>query len=67
MVVTEFGIVIEDRPVHPRNVLDSIAEMALDIVIEVSPVQFSKAPLPKEVTELGIVIEVSPRQPLKAP
>ena len=61
MLVTEFGMVIEVRPVQPPNPLREITELGM--VTEVRPVQPPNAAHSMDVTELGIVKDVMPVQP----
>ena len=66
MLVTELGIVMEVRPVHPAKELLPMLVTELGMVMEVRLVQLQKAQLPMLVTELGMDMEVSPLQKEKA-
>ena len=74
--VTELVIMVFLQPVSKVFVavlimalqfsLESNVLFSLSTIMDVKPLQFRKAPLPIEVTELGIVMLVNPLQPLKA-
>ena len=66
MLVTEFGMVTEVRPVQPENALLPMVVTLLGMVTEVRPVQPLKAEFPMLVTEFGMVTEVRHLKPLKA-
>ena len=63
---TEFGIVIDVRPLHPEKAQFPILVTEFGIVIDVRPVQFWKTQAAILVTEFGIVIDVRPWQAQKA-
>ena len=60
MLVTEFGMVTEVKPVQPWKALLPMLVTEFGMVTEVKPVQPWKALLPMLVTEFGMVTEVSP-------
>ena len=66
MLVTEFGIVTEVRPIQPLNALASMLVTALGIVTDARLVQPLNALAPMLVTEFGIVTDVRLVQPLNA-
>jgi hypothetical protein len=69
MEVTEFGIAMETKLLHPWNttVVKEVSVEEAWKVTEFNKVQFKNAPLPMNVTVFGIVMEVNFTQPLKDP
>ena len=60
MLVTLFGIVMEDIPLHQEKALSSMFVTLFGIVMEVNPLHNVNAQLPMLVTLFGIVMEVNP-------
>ena len=66
ILVTELGIVIDGRLVHPLNALSLIVVTELGIVIDIKLEQLINALEPILVTEFGIIIDGKLEHPLNA-
>ena len=66
ILVTEFGIVTDVKPLQPEKAQSPILVTEFGIVTDVKPMQSLKAVYPIFVTEFGIVIDVKLQQEEKA-
>ena len=66
MVVTELGMLIEDKPLQPLKAPSSIEVTELPIETVFKPVQFWNAHSQIVVTEFGILMDNRPLHPRKA-
>jgi len=67
IAVTELGISMEVKLVHPENALPKIVVIESENWTDFNPVQSEKAYTPIFSTESGSFTDVNPVQPEKAP